>query len=585
MQRITQQLHRPINGFLFISMFTLYHQIHPDENKTLFFTIKSGLEQLKLKLINYLKPTDEHAHIKALVRRGIERTPKETAVVRLRKARARTVLESELSQRYGNAYQTLTDNEIPTIGLCFAGGGYRAMIATIGYLQGLNHIGVLDACTYVAALSGSSWALAPWITSNEPSIDTFAYTFFNTITISSREGPVAEALKKTFTSNSLKDLLRFLRILITKKLYGQSVALVDYFGFTVSNPLLRDYHGKRFFEHRCSDMASYIADGSFPFPIFTCNEQPIGNATWFEYTPYEFGSHNYQAYIPVFSVGRTFINGQSIDFDPEQPLCYMLGISGSGYAYSIMAALPEVIERIARIMPYLLVLNKLKIIQELRHDIEEFKQQTLAGHVLTEFEEHKWGAGRINNPLYQMPHAANGDDKTIQLSDGGQVVFTVENHLVIGHNFASVPLLQPQRAVDVMIMCDADRHGVAGEHLRASVLYAHMQKGILRQFPPIDYHCLSKPGVHRFQDHQDANKPIILVTACIPDIGYLHGYTPADYDYTHTLNFAWMPDEVKRYSGLAHHHIAKQESADLIWQTIKEWVDAQRTHSMQNVYR
>lgn len=564
------------NVLILHSLLTPTHHITAQENITRFFSISNGMQQLKEKLLSRLKPKDAHAYDVAMVRYGKKIALEEQQFIMQRKTRIRSFLETELSKRYGNEYCTLAEHEIPTIGLCFSGGGYRAMFATIGYLQGLNQIGILDTATYVAGLSGSSWALAPWILSNHPSIDQFVQQFIPKVTVDEREGEIKEALKKTFASNSTRDLLRFMKILITKKIYGQPVALVDYFGFTISNPLLRGYHGKRFFQHTCSDLQPAINSGAFPLPIFVCNEQPVNGATWFEFTPYEFGSHNYQAYIPIWSVGRTFKQGQSVDTDPEQPLYYMLGISGSGYAYSIMAALPEVIERIDHIMPYLLVLNQFQLIKELQQDIEVFKQQTAAGHVLTEFEEHKWGAGRIHNPFFKMPPASNYDDTMLQLSDGGQVVFTVENQTVICHNFASVPLLRPQRAVDIMIMCDADRHGVAGQHLRASVIYAQEQKELLRQFPAIDYHLLAKPGIHRFQDHEDTSKPIILATACVPDAAYLNGYIPADYDYTHTLNFAWLPKHIKQYSGLAHHHIVQQESADIIWQTIKEWVDARR---------
>ncbi len=551
------------------------HRITAQENITRFFSISSAIQRLKEKLLAQFKPKDAHSHQVAIVRRGRELAPEEAIFVSDRKTRARRFMQAELSKRYGEEYNSLSEQEVPTIGICFSGGGYRAMFATIGYLRGLNQIGLIDTATYVSSLSGSSWALAPWILSNQQSIDQFTEQFIPKVTIDDRDGEIKEALRKTFASNSKRDLLRFMKIIITKKLYGQSVALVDYFGFTISNPLLSGYHGKRFFQHKLSDLQQIVDRGAFPLPIFACNEQPVDGATWFEFTPYEFGSHNYQAYIPIWSFGRRFKRGRSTDTDPEQSLSYILGISGSGFAYSFVSAVPEVIDRLVSFFPYLLTLRKFRIIKEILAYLWEIKRETSTGQLLSELEQYKFGAARIANPTYKLPFAPYANEKTLQLSDGGQVLFTVNGYKVITHNFASVPLLQPQRALDIIIMCDSDRNGVAGEHLRASVLYAEQQKHRLKQFPVIDYTAINQPVVRVFKDKKDPTKPIILSAACIPDSSY-DSYNPAQCNYTETLNFAWFQHEAIQYSGLAQQIINKRESEEVIWRTIKEWVDTKR---------
>ncbi len=566
----------PLLIFFILNIFlTPVHSITAQENITRFFSISSVIQRLKAKLLAQFKPKDAHSHQVAIVRHGRELAPEEAIFVNDRKTRACMFLQAELSKRYGKEYSSLSEQEVPTIGICFSGGGYRAMFATIGYLQGLNQIGLLDTATYVSSLSGSSWALAPWILSNQQSIDQFAEQFIPKVTVDDRDGEIKEALRKTFASNSKRDLLRFMKIIITKKLYGQSVALVDYFGFTVSNPLLRGYHGKRFFQHKLSDLQQVVVRGAFPLPIFACNEQPVDGATWFEFTPYEFGSHNYQAYIPIWSFGRTFKRGRSIDTDPEQSLSYILGICGSGFAYSLVSAVPEIIDKFLSLFPYLLNLKKFKIIKELLAYLGEIKRETSAGKQLSELEQYKFGAARIANPTYKLPFAPYATEKTLQLSDGGQVIFTVNGHNVITHSFASVPLLQPQRALDIIIMCDSDRNGVEGEHLRASVLYAEQQKHRLRQFPAIDYAAINQPVVHVFKDKKDPTKPIILSAACVPNGSY-GSYNPAQCNYTETLNFAWSQHEAIQYSGLAQQIINKRESEEVIWRTIKEWVDTKR---------
>ncbi len=44
------------------------------------------------------------------------------------------------------------------VGLSFSGGGSRAMSAAMGYLRGLNELGVLEHADYLSAVSGSAWA-------------------------------------------------------------------------------------------------------------------------------------------------------------------------------------------------------------------------------------------------------------------------------------------------------------------------------------------------------------------------------------------------------------------------------------------
>ena len=52
------------------------------------------------------------------------------------------------------------------LGYVAPGGGYRAMILTTGYLTALEETGLLDATSYLSALSGSTWFLIAWLFSN-----------------------------------------------------------------------------------------------------------------------------------------------------------------------------------------------------------------------------------------------------------------------------------------------------------------------------------------------------------------------------------------------------------------------------------
>jgi len=59
--------------------------------------------------------------------------------------------------------QDVAEDEVPCICLCMGGGGVRAMIYALGALRALSRLGVLPVVTYSAALSGSAWMQALWM--------------------------------------------------------------------------------------------------------------------------------------------------------------------------------------------------------------------------------------------------------------------------------------------------------------------------------------------------------------------------------------------------------------------------------------
>jgi hypothetical protein len=113
------------------------------------------INSIKKQLGNY-----PHKNDTAYVRVGSELPAEEIAAIEARqKNKVRPALEAILGK------QLPADTKL-TLGVCCSGGGYRAMIATLGFLTGLEKIGLLDATTYMAGLSGSTWLLGPWLYRN-----------------------------------------------------------------------------------------------------------------------------------------------------------------------------------------------------------------------------------------------------------------------------------------------------------------------------------------------------------------------------------------------------------------------------------
>ncbi|KAJ2678374.1 hypothetical protein GGI25_002359 [Coemansia spiralis] len=75
------------------------------------------------------------------------------------KQRARHI-RNDFAEFIGVAAATVDERDIPIIGVAGSGGGFRAMIATVGSYRAMQLAGLAQCVTYDAAVSGSSWAIA-----------------------------------------------------------------------------------------------------------------------------------------------------------------------------------------------------------------------------------------------------------------------------------------------------------------------------------------------------------------------------------------------------------------------------------------
>ncbi|KAJ2353460.1 hypothetical protein GGF43_003494, partial [Coemansia sp. RSA 2618] len=73
--------------------------------------------------------------------------------------RAETILQS-FAEFIGVPASSIDVRDIPVIGIAGSGGGFRAMVATLGSYCAMHQAGLAQCVTYDAAVSGSSWAVA-----------------------------------------------------------------------------------------------------------------------------------------------------------------------------------------------------------------------------------------------------------------------------------------------------------------------------------------------------------------------------------------------------------------------------------------
>lgn len=87
----------------------------------------------------------------AVVRKGLDLCPEETVYVAARRARVRY----KFARYMGLDAAQVHPDDIPTVAFGGSGGGYRAMLAFLGYSLAMKEAGMWDLLTYVAGVSGS----------------------------------------------------------------------------------------------------------------------------------------------------------------------------------------------------------------------------------------------------------------------------------------------------------------------------------------------------------------------------------------------------------------------------------------------
>lgn len=87
----------------------------------------------------------------AVVRKGLELCSEEAAYLAARRSKAR----DHFARYMGVDAAQVHPDDMPTVSFGGSGGGYRAMLAFLGYSLAMKKAGVWDLLTYVAGVSGS----------------------------------------------------------------------------------------------------------------------------------------------------------------------------------------------------------------------------------------------------------------------------------------------------------------------------------------------------------------------------------------------------------------------------------------------
>ncbi|KAI0764706.1 FabD/lysophospholipase-like protein [Fomes fomentarius] len=308
------------------------------------------------------KPPDLNIHPEcewdAEVRIGEELCMAERAFLGERKrrmkasfARLMSVPESEVDER-----------DLPVVAIAGSGGGFRAMLNTLGSISAARSLGILDCITYTAGVSGSCWALGLLYSgvagSSSPS-DAAAHAR-DRIAKSYIDMDTLDALTNRPTNKEG----------ILRKAAGQdgTISLVDLYGTLLSSRLYVPSDITRLDPRHLSlhNFRRHVDSGESPLPILSAiqhtpaereqamREVEVKQATsvdsdcaqslgreherlarsirwlWYEFTPFEIGCDEIGAWIPSWSLGRQFDRGKNLDrrhyFREVEPILRVLPV-------------------------------------------------------------------------------------------------------------------------------------------------------------------------------------------------------------------------------------------------------------------
>jgi len=385
----------------------------------------------------------------AYIRQGASVPADEIKVIRNRLPRLKAGIEKLINQK-------ISYRNIPNTSIFMSGGGYRAMISSLGLLMGFAETGLMDTVWYMAGLSGSTWAIANWLIQNRPFNEYYAL------------------LKKQTSKHLFATPIStrgVLEILLRKVLQGQKVSIVDIWGILLGNVFFRNLSsaGK---DIHLTHLADRVRPGHVPFPLLTSIAPSASGYQWAEFSPFEVGIRRSKAFTPAYAFGSKYNKGICKDIDPEQTLGFILGLCGSAFAINCKDALRHFQHKLKH--PLIIPI------------IEKIIHKTKLGDI-------RATTGKVHNFLRHLDQSQLAQEKSLKLLDAG-----------IDFNLPIPPLLR--RSVDIYIAIDVSETLHEGRALRNALEYAY-RYGV--KMPKVNFRNIDKKPISVFSD-DNPTTPIVI---------------------------------------------------------------------------
>jgi len=370
----------------------------------------------------------------------------------------------------------LKPEDVLEIGFSCSGGGWRAMLCSVGSCVGANKIGLLDCVMHVAGLSGSTWFISPWV--------------YSGLHVENYRERAIEVASNGLEIQGFSEVNPMLNSIWAKLAYSEPLNIIDLYGALLGNSLFR---GLAEDPHRAylSVQRKNVMSGYFPLPVYTATlGERMKDEFWFEFTPFEVGSRWLNAYVPAWSFGRHFKKGVSKDYAPEQSPGFLCGIFGSAFAADFEDVYEIIVDglQMPNFMQYIpfseQIFNAIKAVFE-----------KLA---YTDFGDIRIAWSRVPNFVYKMPGMPHNNYKELKLVDAG----------LDFNNPAFVTYRRPPYgdAPDIIFVFDAGAT-VEFKELQSLVDYAKYH-GI--KFPEIEPFEVDKHVISVFKDDNDIEVPVVV---------------------------------------------------------------------------
>lgn len=350
---------------------------------------------------------------------------------------------------------------IPNIGIALSGGGYRALTNGAGSLKAFDNRtknstvpgqlgGLLQASTYVAGLSGGSWLVGSVFINNFSTIDSLqthdsgdVWQFSQSIL----EGPDGSSIQVIDSATYYHDITDAVD---AKNDAGFQTSITDYWyvpfillllfssanrfrGRALAFQLIHAANGGVNFTWSSIALDPGFAQGNIPMPIIVSDDRYqhtviVGsNSTVYEFNPFEFGTWDPTifGFAPTEFLGSNFSGG----ILPEDQMC-VRGYDNAGFIMGSSSTLfnePFIVANSSG-MNAILKAPILAVLRDIGRDNDD-----VAIYGPNAF----FGYNNMSNPNY--------NSSTLSLVDGGED----------GENVPLQPLIQPERALDVIFAVDS----------------------------------------------------------------------------------------------------------------------------------
>jgi lysophospholipase len=338
---------------------------------------------------------------------------------------------------------------LPNIAISLSGGGYRALLNGAGALAAFDsrtanstsagHLGgLLQASTYVSALSGGGWLIGSIYANNFTSVEAIInqgtnspiWQFQNSLF----KGPPTDGIQLLSTAQYFENLVDTVNDKSDSTAGDFNTSITDIYGRGLSFQLINASDGAPSYTFSSIQNDTDFSAGNAPMPILVADERSPEdliislNATNFEFNPFEMGSFDPTTYgfAPLKYIGSNYSAGEL----PQNQGC-VAGFDNLGFVLGTSSSLFNQI---------FLSLNSVQ-------NLPDILLNAVSGLLAKLGKEGDDIADYSPNPFYHYHNETNPsfDRKRLTLVDGGED----------GQNIPFNPVIQPMRQVDVIFAVDS----------------------------------------------------------------------------------------------------------------------------------